>query len=160
MVAKAESTYLKDDPKGIRDPARFKVLESMVFDEAISGTWTCMFYRFLRKHDLGNDERTVGNQYIQLVMDHRALQAKDPEELPEIERPLAYRRTKRTKDRYNEVRNSVIGFGRRILDPLLFEEVWPASEKEHLIAKLCLANLKIFFAKGTKPERKNTSNVV
>ncbi len=149
MVAKKEQALaLTDDPKGIRDPVAWKRLEVMIFDEACSDTWGCAFYRFLRKHGLGADERNAGNKYIQLVMDHRKYQGQDPEESPEIERELKYRRTRRTKERYLEVRDKVIGFGRRILDPLLFEETYPTSEKEHLIVKLCLANLKIFFNSG------------
>ena len=152
LAKKAEET-IQDDPRSVRDPVIHKRLELMVFDDAIPHTWGCMFYRFLRKHKLGSEDAIAGNQYFQLVKDHDRLQETDPDELPEHQRELAYRRIRRAKKRCNEIREHVIGFGRRILDPLLFDEVYPTSEKEHIIAKLCLANLKIYFATGTKRQR-------
>ena len=149
LVAKPEKT-IKQNP---RDWGRdeWNRLRDLVEKEACHEAWGCCLYKMHRLGRIDNDEREAGDRYIQVVNNYIRLEDTDPEEGPDTE--LAYRRVNRAKRRYREVTEE-IGFGRRVLDPLLFDERWPVGEKEHLIVKQSLMVLKNFFATGTKRKRK------
>lgn len=150
LVAKP-ALDLQDDPRP-KDRALWNGLRLLIESELAHPAWRCALYRLHREGRIDNDEREAGDRYWRVVDDYRRTQATDPEESPEIERELEYKRINRAKKRYNEVLG-MIGFGRRVLDPLIFENEWPRSEREHLIVKQCLIVLKNFFATGTKRGR-------
>ena len=151
LVKKQDNTEQIDDDPRPRDRVVWNRIRLMVEEEACHPAWGCALYRLHRLGRIDNDEREAGDQYIKIIENHRRLQGTDPDEYPD---DLAYRRVNKAKQRHNEAREA-IGFGHRILDPLLFEDRWPASEKEHLIVKQALFVLKNFLATGrTKRVRK------
>ena len=149
IVAKKEAIDLRDDPRPT-DRVMWNRMRIAAEAEVIHPSWGCKLYQLHREGRIDNDEREAADEYIRVIENHKRLQATDPDDNPD---DLGYRRVNKAKQRYNDVREA-IGFGRRILDPLLFEEVWPRSPKEHLIVKQCLVILKNFFATGTKRKRK------
>lgn len=152
VVAKAEA-LIQDDPRPA-DKATWHRLKLMVEHEACHPAWGCALYRLERTGRITRDEKMAGDQYWRVCEDYKRIQATDPEDEPEQGRDLAYRRINRAKRKYDEIKG-FLGFGRRVLDPLIFEERWPESEKEHLIVKQCLVLLKNFFSTGTKRVRKS-----
>jgi hypothetical protein len=151
LVTAEEPIALDDDPRPA-DRARWQRLRLAVEAELIHRDWGCKLYQLHREKRIDNDEREAGDEYYRVIENHRRLQATDPEE-DEGGSELAYKRVQKAKDRFNDAREA-IGFGRRFLDPLIFEEVYPACEKEHIIIKQCLVILKNLFATGTKRQRK------
>jgi hypothetical protein len=151
LVEAEETIALDDDPRPT-DRARWQRIRLAVEAELIDPAWGCKLYQLHREKRIDNDEREAGDEYYRVIENHRRLQATDPEE-DEGGSELAYKRVQKAKDRYTDAREA-IGFGRRVLDPLIFEEVYPASEREHLIAKQCLTILKNLFATGTKRKQK------
>jgi hypothetical protein len=148
---------LNEDPRPL-DRAKWQRLRLAVEAELIDRAWGCKLYQLHREKRIDNDEREAGDEYQRVIENHRRLQATDPEEDP-AGQELAYKRIQKAKERYSDAIEA-IGFGRRILDPLIFEEVYPASEKEHIIVKQCLVILKNLFATGTNRQRKKARNVV
>jgi hypothetical protein len=151
LVAKAEAVDIKDNPRP-KDRVMWNRMMLVVEHEACHPAWGCALYRLHRLGRIDNDEREAGDRYWKVIEDHRREQATDPDELPEYARDMAYRRVAKAKKRCNEA-TAAIGFGRRVLDPLIFEERWPQSEKEHLIVKQCLSVLKTFFLTGKRTKR-------
>jgi hypothetical protein len=158
MKTVAETEPLLDEDPRPMDRARWQRARLAVEAELIDRAWGCKLYQLHREKRIDNDEREAGDQYQRVIENHRRLQATDPEEDP-AGQELAYRRIQKAKDEYNDAREA-IGFGRRVLDPLIFEEVYPACEKEHVIVKQCLVILKNLFATGTNRQRKKARNVV
>jgi hypothetical protein len=153
-VAEAEQLDINDDPRP-RDRVLWNRLRLILEADLADKAWGCCLYRLHREGRISNDEREAGDRYFKVVEDHRKLQDTDPDDAPEHARDLAYRRVNKAKAKYEDAR-ALIGFGTRILDPLIFDEVWPSCEKEHLIAKQCLNILATFFNTGlrTKGVRK------
>jgi hypothetical protein len=158
MKTVAETEPLLDEDPRPMDRARWQRARLAVEAELIDRAWGCKLYQLHREKRIDNDEREAGDQYQRVIENHRRLQATDPEEDP-AGQELAYRRIQKAKDEYNDAREA-IGFGRRVLDPLILEEVYPACEKEHVIVKQCLVILKNLFATGTNRQRKKARNVV
>lgn len=148
-VAAEKKLELEDDPRP-RDRVVWNRMRLAAEAEAIHPAWGCALYRLHREGRIDNDEREAADEYIRVIENHKRIQATDPDERPD---DLGYRRVAKAKRQYNDAREA-IGFGRRVLDPLLFEEQWPQSQKEHLIVKQCLIILKNLFATGTKRQRR------
>lgn len=139
---------LMTDPRP-QDRAMWNSLRLVLESELCHPAWRCALYRLHREGRIDNDEREAGDRYWQVIEEHRNQQQIDPDDDGD---DLTLRRINRAKKRYNEVLG-VVGFGRRVLDPLIFEEQYPQSEREHLIVKQCLTVLKTFFLTGTKRQR-------
>jgi hypothetical protein len=151
QVADTEEVSIKESPR-TKDRVRWDRILQLVETESCDRAWGCALYKLNRRGRIDNDEREAGDKYLKLVEDHRRLQETDPEEL-EYGKELAYKRIRRAQELYTQARK-LIGVGAQVLDPLLFDEIWPVGEKEHLIVKQCLTILKTFFASGTKRQHK------
>lgn len=142
-----EDIKLSEDPKSIKDPVRWNNLRVMVFHDAIDRAWICPLYTLNRIGWLTNEQREAGDRYQQITIDYNNSQQTDPDELVPEAQPLAYKRIERRKALWKEC-IEVLGFGRRIVDDLVLQELHLGTERERIIARDGLQLLANLFAKG------------
>lgn len=145
LVTKEQEIELNMDPRPM-DRATENRLRVMVFAEAIKPTWGCVLYTLERQGRITADQKEAGNRYWQLAADYTRLMDTDPNT------ELDYKRVDRIKKRYKEAVQS-LGLGRKFVDAVVIEDLWPESERGHLALKQGLELLNIFFSTGTKRKR-------
>lgn len=151
LVAKVDPE-LKDDPRSV-DRVSWNRIRLLAEHRAIHDAWGSVLYRLHADGRIDNDEREAGDRYWWVIEDYRRAQATDPEESPEYQRELEYKRIAKAKKRYIEVKG-MLGLGRNVLDRVVIENEWPCCEREQLIVKQCLSILKTFFLSGKRTKRK------
>lgn len=143
---------LDDDPR-ILDREHKQRLRVMVHTEKIKGCWANVLYTLRDCGRITREQADAGDKYWTLRRDWVREMTRDPQD------ELSLRRVKRVKDRYSGAIES-LGLGRKYVDEVVFENIWPVGEAGHLAVARGLEVLRIFFDQGTKRERKKAANVV
>jgi hypothetical protein len=152
MAKTEEEVKLKDDPRTIKDPARWNRLKVMVYEKAVSPAWGCPLYILNTIGWLSNEQREAGDRYQQITLDYNQAQASDPDELPVEARELAYKRVARRKDKWKAC-IEVLGLGRKVVDALVLHEEHICTESERVNARDGLQLLANLFRTGSKNKR-------
>jgi hypothetical protein len=128
----------------------------MVNDGAIDPAWRCALYRLHRNGIIDTEQREAGDRYWKFFDEYNRWQDKDPDSprdvLPEA-RDAFLRKIERLKVRRREIID-IIGLGRGLLDSLILEDVYPATERQKVFIRALLAQLAIFFKTGTKRKQR------
>ena len=123
-------------------------LRILIHTEKIKPTWGCVLYTLQGDGRITKEQSEAGDKYWTLTRDFRRLMDTDPEEKPEQERELLYKRIATKKKRYYEAIDSM-GMVRKFVDDVVFNDCWPVGERGHLAVCQGLELLRIFFDTGT-----------
>ena len=149
---------LQDDPRAIKDPVVWNRMRLLHYHEAAHEAWGCALYAMHRKKLITDDQKRAGDAYWTIVENHKRWQATDPDEAGQGSE-MAYRRVKRAKEKYEDCRHT-LGLGKKVIDELIFEELWPATEASKKMVRDGIQLLANLFATGNKTRTKKPQNVV
>jgi hypothetical protein len=142
LVAKTKRDIsMKEDPRLIREVARWQTLAIMIDEEWIDRSWRVPLYRLYRTGWITSTQREAGDEYQRIVYDHRECQGLDPDIFDD---EFTLRRIERAKAKWNEA-VKVLGLGRKVVDELVLLEKPVLTEREKYIARDGLQLLANFF---------------
>jgi hypothetical protein len=150
-VAKREKRVdpeIKDDPRP-KDTVAWNRLKLMVMDEACDRAWGCALYRMHRNGLIDTEQREAGDRYWKLIDEYKKVQEIDPDDVIEDSRAAVINRIMRKKKRRDEV-VGILGMGRGLLDSVVIEDIYPATERQKVFLRAMLQSLAIFFKTGRK----------
>jgi len=144
VPAKSEPRF-DDDPR-ILDREHKQRLRVMVHLEKIKGPWANVLYTLRDCGRITRDQADAADKYWVLKRDYDREMDSDPQD------ELSVRRVERLKKRYREAWEA-LGLGRRYVDEVVFENIWPVGERGHLAVAQGLEMLRIFFDTGKNKRR-------
>lgn len=148
-------TNIDEDPRKIREPYIFGRLRNLVYDELCHEAWGCMLYRLNRGGHLGRDGNSLvvaANEYIKQVNSHHYFQTKDPDQVRPEGKEFLLRQISSARVKFEDA-TELLGLRRKVIDPLLFDEIYPASEAEKKVARDGLTLLSHFYNTGRRTNR-------
>lgn len=143
------SEEIKEDPRKIREVAEWNRLRLIIWSEAGHQAWGCPLYALARAGKISEDHREAGDLYYRAIRDYKSTQAIDLDDIPARSQDFQKRRIAKAKGRYLDL-VSLLGLGRRLVDDLVFEEIYPATERQMVLTRACLEQLRIYFKEGEK----------
>jgi len=135
---------LTEDP---RYPGVFNRIKLMVYEEAIDRAWGSPLYILHRTGWITNEQREAGDRYQQLTIDYNRTQAKDPDDAIPEGRALTYMRFERYRGKWQASIDALLGC-RGVVDRIVLEESYPASEREKIVLRMGLQLLSDLYTKG------------
>ena len=152
-MAKAENVAMDADPRPLDRENKHR-LRVLIHRQKIHPTNGCVLYCLRDDGRITTEQCDAGDRYWTLTRDYRKVMDSDPEEKPEAQRELLYKRIDSKKKRYKEALESM-GIVRKHVDDVVFNDCWPVGERGHLAVCQGLELLNIFFNTGTKRKRQN-----
>lgn len=149
-MPQAEPT-IKDDPRP-KDTVAWNRLKLMVMDEACDRAWGCALYRMHRNGLIDTEQREAGDRYWKAVDEYSRVQGRDPDEVIPEAKGAFLRKVERLKKRRQEIID-ILGLGRGLLDRLILEDEYPATERQKVFIRAMLQQLAIFFKTGRRKVR-------
>ncbi len=146
-MAASPEPKITDDPR-VRDPVIANRIRLMVEHEATHQAWGCCLYRLWRVGRISNEQKEAGDEYQRIVESHKHFQTIDPDEVRPEARDFLLRRIGRAKTKWATAVDR-LGLGRKAVDRLIFEEIWP-NEHEGRMIRDGLQLLANIFGRGTK----------
>jgi hypothetical protein len=139
---------IKDDPRP-KDAVAWNRLRLMVMDEACDRAWGCALYRMHRNGLIDTEQREAGDRYWKLIDEYNKVQEIDPDDVIEDSRAAVINRIMRKKKRRDDV-VGILGLGRGLLDSVVIEDIYPATERQKIFMRAMLQQLAIFFKTGRR----------
>lgn len=131
---------IKEDPRLIRDVGEWNRLRLLIYHELGHQAWGYPLYALFRKGKITQDMVDAGDAYWRAIQDFKSIHQLDPDPGDEF----THKRIKRVKSRHEDLMNE-LGIGRRIIDALIFDHEYPATERQLSITRACLQKLSIYF---------------
>lgn len=138
------SEEIKEDPRKIKEVAEWNRLRLVIYHESGHQAWGYPLYALHRSGKISERQREAGDAYFRVVQDYNRVQQIDIDAVPDRAKDFQLRRIKKAKERYQDALD-VLGIGRKLVESLLFEHEYPATERQLHLLKACLEQLSILF---------------
>lgn len=138
------SEEFREDPRNIKEVGEWNRLRGLIYHEVGHQAWGYPLYALNRAGKISDAQREAGDSYFRVVQDYKKTQQIDLDAAPERSHEFLLARITKAKKRYQEAMD-VLGVGRKLVDALIFEHEYPATERQLHLVRACLEQLCLLF---------------